>query len=153
MTVLLVRHSDAIAGDSQLDDASRWLSERGREKARKVARALRKTGLTFDRFVTSPRVRAVQTAELFAQVISFAGIVEVVPALCFEESPERAADTLRKLSGTTAAFGHMPTLEAVATSLCGGTRVGSFATSEARWIHEGRVVWSIDPGKLLGSAP
>lgn len=153
MPILLVRHSDAVAGDSHLDDAARWLSERGREKARKVARALRKTGVTFDRFVASPRVRAVQTAELFAQVISFSGTVEILPALCFEEAGQTAADALRKLSGKTAAFGHMPTIESIAGLLCGGTRVGSFATCEARWIDEGRVVWSIDPGKLLGSAP
>jgi phosphohistidine phosphatase len=151
MPILLVRHSDAVAGDSSLDDAARWLSERGREKARRVARALRKTGVKIDRFLTSPRVRAVQTAELFAQVISFSGTVEILPALCFEQPGELAAAALLKFSDNVAAFGHMPSIETIATSLCGGSRVASFATSEARWIEEGRVVWSIDPGKLLGS--
>lgn len=143
MGILLVRHSDAVGASDDIDDTARWLTEAGRARAQQVARALSERGLRFDVFVSSPRVRAVQTAELFAAAVGFTGAIAVLPSLSFAEPAQRAADDLSALVGNVAAFGHMPTL-AETSRLLGGPSSG-FAPSEAVWIERGRAVFSLRP--------
>jgi phosphohistidine phosphatase len=64
-TLFLLRH--AHAGDPAKwtgDDAVRPLSERGRHQAERVARLLGGAGEAPDLLITSPRVRAAETAEI-----------------------------------------------------------------------------------------
>jgi phosphohistidine phosphatase len=145
MGLLLVRHADAVEGGGELDDAARWLSLAGRKRALSSAEALREKGLRFDRFLASPRVRAVQTAELYARVLGFTGAVESLPALSFTVSAERAAEALRAYQGDVAAFGHMPTIAEIVQRLAGEARPVPLATSEAVFIERGRVVWRLAP--------
>ncbi|MEH2292383.1 phosphohistidine phosphatase SixA [Nostoc sp.] len=64
MELYLIRHG--IAEDKGLDikDEERSLTKEGREKTEKVAQKLVKLGLSFDLILTSPLVRARQTAEI-----------------------------------------------------------------------------------------
>lgn len=144
MGLLLVRHSDAAQAVGQVDDSARWLTATGRSKARAVAEALKDKGISFTRIVTSPRVRAVQTAEIFAQTLGFTGAVTTLPSLSYTVPADLAARDLAGLDGHIAAFGHMPTLGDVAQLLTGGAAV-AFAPSEAVWIEGGRLLWAIDP--------
>jgi phosphohistidine phosphatase len=57
----LVRHGDAEDGTP---DAERALTEEGREQARAVGRALRAIGVRPAACLTSPKVRAAETARL-----------------------------------------------------------------------------------------
>ena len=61
----LIRHSDAVPlGENGItEDAERPLTKVGEEHARRAAQALQKKGVTLDRLVTSPLLRAKQTAE------------------------------------------------------------------------------------------
>lgn len=146
MGLLLVRHSDAAQAVGQVDDSARWLTASGRSKARAVAEVLKQKGISFTRFVTSPRVRAVQTAEIFAQTLGFPGAVVSLPSLSYTAPADLAARDLAGLDGHIAAFGHMPTLGDVAQLLTGGQSV-AFAPSEAIWIEGGRLLWAIDPAE------
>lgn len=146
MGILLVRHAEAVQADSELDDGARYLSARGRADARACARQLAACGVSFDRFVTSPHVRAVQTAELFAEAVGYAGVVASLPALCFSASAKLAAEALSGLPGNVAAFGHMPTLSEILRLLLGGTPAGGFATAEAVWIDQGQVQFRVKAG-------
>jgi len=147
MGILLVRHSDAVEGGGNIDDASRWLSGAGRQRALDTARLIRAKGLTLDRFVTSPRVRAVQTAELFAQVLGYRAEIESLPELSFTMPAKDAAQALAARKGNTAAFGHMPTIADILGLLSGSKGARGLATSEAVWIEAGKVVWRVDaPG-------
>jgi phosphohistidine phosphatase len=145
MGILLVRHADAVQGGGDVDDAARWLSLAGRARALAAAQKLGEKGLTFARFLVSPRVRAVQTAELYARVLGFTGAVESLPALSFTEPAEHAVEALRAYKGNVAAFGHMPTIAEIVQRLSGEARAVSLATSEAVWIERGRVVWRLSP--------
>ena len=148
MGILLVRHAEAVPEQSGLDDAARWLSELGRAQARTVAQAVRAEGLVLARMFASPRVRAMQTAELFAAVLGFQGEVESLPSLSYTAPAELAA---RELSAydhgqPIAAFGHMPTIAEIAARLTGGGHGGAgLGLSEAIWIEDNRVVWSHKP--------
>ncbi|MBC6430317.1 phosphohistidine phosphatase SixA [Nostoc sp. HG1] len=64
MELYLIRHG--IAEDKGLDikDEERSLTKEGRQKSEKVAQKLVKLGLSFDLILTSPLVRARQTAEI-----------------------------------------------------------------------------------------
>ena len=144
MGILLVRHGDAIEGSGDIDDASRWLSAYGRERARKVAALVADKGVKFSRFVASPRVRAVQTAELFASVLGFPGVIEIIPALSFTAPATHARAELSGYHGNLAAFGHMPTI----AELCGLLTHGqgpSFAAAEAMYVDNGRISFRISP--------
>jgi phosphohistidine phosphatase len=64
MELYLIRHG--IAEDKRLGikDEERSLTKEGRQKTEKVAQKLVKLGLNFDLILTSPLVRARQTAEI-----------------------------------------------------------------------------------------
>ena len=58
-----LRHGEAEPHDAR-PDADRRLTERGEEQSRIAGRALAKLGVTFQLVVTSPRIRALDTARL-----------------------------------------------------------------------------------------
>jgi phosphohistidine phosphatase len=72
--IFLIRHGHAVDAAEQLSDGERYLTKKGRRAVREVGRALRKAGVAFEAIVTSPLVRAVQTAELIAEQTEFAGV-------------------------------------------------------------------------------
>jgi phosphohistidine phosphatase len=145
MGILLVRHSDAIEGNRSIDDSARWLSAAGRARAHAAAQLLSAKGIAFDRFVTSPRMRAVQTAEIYAQVLGFRGVVEALPELSFSEPAADAVRVLASIEGNVAAFGHMPTIVEIVQQLGGDPRARPLATSEAVWIEAGKVAFRLEP--------
>lgn len=147
MRVLLVRHSEAASGEG-IEDAARPLTTRGSELARRVAQTLLAQALGPTCFVTSPRLRAQQTAEIFAEVCGYSGAIQTLPSLSYTVAASQAAADLERLPGTVFAFGHMPTIAEIASLLCRGRSVGAFAPSEALWIENGRTLWSLDPDNL-----
>jgi phosphohistidine phosphatase len=63
----LIRHGVAEErGDAWPDDSKRPLTEEGMSRMRKAARGLSRLGILFDVVLTSPLVRARQTAEIVA---------------------------------------------------------------------------------------
>ena len=146
MGLLLVRHADAVTATGGLADTDRWLTPEGRTRAAQSARLLGERGVAFQHCVTSPRVRAVQTAEIFARVLSFEGPVRVVPSLSFTCPARDAARELAAIEGNVLAVGHMPTLAEIAQILCSGERLRSLDTAEGLWINAGKVVWTIEAG-------
>jgi phosphohistidine phosphatase len=73
MNLFLVRHSNAVdAGTPGYeDDSARPLTEEGREKMAWIASALKGLGLKPDLIVTSPYVRARETAEILAKMVKY----------------------------------------------------------------------------------
>lgn len=61
--IWLLRHGDAEAGSGG-DDASRRLTAKGERQARAAGLALARLGVELDACLTSPRVRALATAQL-----------------------------------------------------------------------------------------
>jgi phosphohistidine phosphatase len=73
----LLRH--AHAGDPERwtgDDAARPLSEKGRRQAERLGRQLAISDEPPDLFITSPRVRAAQTAEIVAAAVGAPVVVD-----------------------------------------------------------------------------
>ncbi|WP_427160043.1 phosphohistidine phosphatase SixA [Aliinostoc sp. HNIBRCY26] len=68
MELYLIRHGIAEEQQAGIKDEERQLTKEGRQKTEKVAQRLVKLGLQFDLIVTSPLVRARQTAEILVEV-------------------------------------------------------------------------------------
>ena len=73
MKIYLIRHSNAVdPGTAEYDDDSqRPLTEKGRNKMQKIASALKGLDLKPDLIVSSPYVRARQTAEILAKGLKY----------------------------------------------------------------------------------
>ena len=137
----LIRHAEA--GDDAPRDADRSLTTRGREDARQLGHVLAKRGVEFSLVVSSPLVRAVQTAEIVAAEIAYRDRIEVTELLV----PEAAASqvltflrsTARRLEGTPsiALVSHEPILSAVAAALIGKPRYPPLRKTEALRIRLG----------------
>jgi phosphohistidine phosphatase len=99
--VSLLRHG--IAEDRARRDSDRTLTREGRREVARVARALAGMAPPVARIISSPYVRAVQTAEIAAAVTGHEGAVAVDPALV----PEADPDGVRKLVAKHADAGHL----------------------------------------------
>jgi phosphohistidine phosphatase len=64
MELYLIRHGIAQEKQPDIQDEERRLTKAGRQKTEKVAQRIKQMGLQFDVILTSPLVRAYQTAEI-----------------------------------------------------------------------------------------
>jgi phosphohistidine phosphatase len=73
MELYLIRHgiTQQLGLKNDFTDEKRTLTSEGRERMREVARGLRKLGVQLDLLLTSPLVRAVETAEIVAEGLGF----------------------------------------------------------------------------------
>ena len=69
MNLYLMRHAIAAEPDENTEDNLRSLTEKGRKKLGKIAHNLEKLELEFDNIITSPYLRARQTADVVAHVL------------------------------------------------------------------------------------
>ena len=121
MQLYLVRHGIAVEGGDGIDDGFRGLSDKGRRRFQKTARAFGKLGHRVDLILTSPLVRAVQTAEILAGATrhrEVAVLEELDPR--FDVGELRAAVESRAGKSTTVALvGHEPQLSSFIAALSG----------------------------------
>jgi phosphohistidine phosphatase len=73
MQLYIVRHGIAIDREDPKcpADPERFLTEEGGEKSRQVAKGVAEIASVPDLILTSPYLRAVQTAEIFAEVLEY----------------------------------------------------------------------------------
>jgi len=141
MRVTLIRHAEA--GDDAPRDEARALTARGREDARRLGQALARRGVEFSLMVTSPLVRAVQTAEIVAAEIGYRDRMMVTDLLVPEGAASRVVTFLRstgrQLEGTPsiALVAHEPILSVLAAALIGKPRHPPLRKTEALRIRLG----------------
>jgi phosphohistidine phosphatase len=145
----LVRHADAVDGEA-LADAHRWLSPEGRRVARAVGQRLHDEGVRVDLVLTSPLVRAVQTAELLVEAVGDPGMVEAAPWMQPGVPPQAAVEALRqrRLPGAVALVGHMPGISALGALLVTRPSFPGFRPGQVALVEDGAPVWQLHPGTL-----
>ena len=127
MKILLVRHAIALdLGTPGVSDELRPLTEEGVSRFRKTARALGALA-TADLILTSPLLRAKQTAELLAKQWAGVAVHESAPLgdgsrILFEEALTRLPAT-----SVVAAVGHEPYLSEWTAEWLGGSASEPFA--------------------------
>ncbi len=118
----LIRHGIAEErGDAWPDDAKRPLTEEGMARLRKMGRGLESLGTKFDVVLTSPLVRARQTAEIVAGAFENRPPLVVTEALAPEGGHAAVFVDLEKQSRRSriALVGHEPGLGELAARLVG----------------------------------
>jgi phosphohistidine phosphatase len=111
--LILMRHADAGAADPRRwpDDRDRPLTDAGRREHAAVAEALRRMGVRFDRLLTSPLVRARETAEITAGIYGGAPAPEPTDLLAVEVAPRAMLAGLAAMeTETLLCVGHEPAL-------------------------------------------
>lgn len=119
MKLFIVRHAAAIERTSEVPEGLRYLTPQGRAFIRKTARTMLKKGMEPCLILTSPLVRAVQTADILAEALTY-----IVPVIVTDElSPGFDVGALRRLlkefqrMDELVIVGHEPDLSEVVSSL------------------------------------
>jgi len=147
MQLYLVGHGIAAEAGEGISDEWRPLTDKGRRRFQKSARAVGKLGRKLDLILTSPHVRAVQTAEILAGQTEH-GEVAILPELDpkFEVAAVRSAIAARAGEAeAVAVVGHQPQLSSVLAALSG-------VPQEDIDLEEGTIV-RVDVSALTNGAP
>ncbi len=144
MIIHLIRHAQALERSREIPDEQRCLTCRGRKRFRLVAAAIRKLDVDPEAILTSPKIRAVQTAEILAALLHFSGELLVVPALAaeFTLAALRQVIISRPCASELVFVGHEPDIGALTATLlqlkgpCTLTK-GSVVTMEVTLTNSG----------------
>ena len=119
MKLIIVRHAAAIERTAEVPEEQRYLTPEGRAFFRKTARTMLKKGVEPDLILTSPLVRAVQTADILAEGLAYIGPVMVTDELSPGFDPAALRRLLDKFHQVDelVIVGHEPDLSEVITSL------------------------------------
>jgi len=121
MEVYLLRHGIAEAGRPGHADSERALTAEGKKKLREVLGVARGAGVEPSLILTSPYKRAVQTAELAAEVLGYRGDLLRTEALVPESRAEAVWDELKvhKDEKQVLLAGHEPLFSTLTAFLLG----------------------------------
>lgn len=163
MELFVLRHAIAtVRGEEGLShDSDRPLTEKGIAKLRRVTRGMRTLGLSFDLILTSPYLRALQTAEGVAEAMGAGKTLERTPHLAPDGDPRALIDLVRSRTGTNARIlvvGHEPYLSQLISVLASGEEHTGIAMKKAglcklaiRTLRYGRcasIEWLLPPAHL-----
>lgn len=151
MRIYLVRHGDAVPEEDAGSDRDRWLSPRGREAARILARMLREQAVVPDVILASPLPRAVQTAELLATGLDYLGTVTSLRCLEPAAQPRVAASAILSAGAAVIAVSHEPAISAIGAFLLGLPAFPQFRTAQCCTIEDGKPTFTAraDLGQIL----
>jgi phosphohistidine phosphatase len=156
-----IRHGLAGQFGDYPDDSQRPLTKPGQEKTQRVAKRLRQLGIEFEVILSSPYLRAWQTAE----ILQAAGLSDRLESMDFLK-PGRALEPLLAWLGTwqqpgaVAIVGHEPYLSTTAEHLVWGEAKNRFILKKAGVIgldvpYSGQLAgacdlfWLVPPRLLL----
>jgi phosphohistidine phosphatase len=116
MEVFLLRHGIAENAGPGMADADRALTGEGKEKLRRV---LKQSRVEPSLILSSPYKRAVETAEIAAEVLGYEGKIVQTRALVPESSPHDVWDELRSRKSEPAVLlaSHEPLMSALTAFL------------------------------------
>jgi phosphohistidine phosphatase len=129
MNLFILRHGLAVepgtAGHAK--DSERPLTPKGERKLWKIAEAMEALGISFDWILSSPYVRAHETAKIIAEALDFRKRLELSETLTPSGSTKRLIDLLNHrepVPDNVLLVGHEPYLsELIARLISGDTNV------------------------------
>jgi phosphohistidine phosphatase len=121
LELYLIRHGLAAdRGPAYPDDSARPLTGRGLASLRRSGKALNALGVTFDLIITSPLLRARQTADALAATLAHTPAVTTSDALAPAGTPSAVVQAIgRAHKRRVALVGHEPNLGELAARLIG----------------------------------
>ena len=114
MEIYLVQHGES---KSEAEDPERPLTDKGKEEAESVARCIAQSGVEVAQVFHSGRLRAKQTAELFAQYLSPPQGVKDEKGLGPLDDPDEARRLIQQAERPLMIVGHLPHLSRLVSLL------------------------------------
>lgn len=155
MNLYFMRHGIALDQDdpSVTRDRERPLSRKGTKRIRRAAQGLRRLDIPFDALLTSPSLRARQSAEIVATTLGIQPLLEEISGLAPESTVEHLLFGLTRYQDRQHLLlvGHEPLLSDTAASLLRGKQPGHliFEFKKGSFCHiEIESLASGAPGKL-----
>ena len=121
MEIYLLRHAIAEDAAPGHPDAERALTSEGRDKLRRVLKRARQAEVSPSLILSSPYLRAVQTAQIAAQALGYEGRLVHSAALVPDASPHHLWDEIRARRTESAILlaSHEPLMSSSAAFLLG----------------------------------
>lgn len=163
MNLYLLRHGVAVEPGTHgfARDADRPLTPEGEQKLRKIAKAIEAMELSFDLILSSPYVRARQTAEIVAEALRARKKLEFSDALVPAGSFKQLIELLNHLQpppGNVVLVGHEPFLSELISLLVAGPggaavvmKKGGLCKLSIQALHAGRCAtfnWLLTPKQM-----
>jgi phosphohistidine phosphatase len=159
--LFIVRHAIAEErGEAYPDDTQRPLSSKGIERFQKVVRGLKALDVSLDCVLSSPLVRARQTADLLVAGLRGRPEIVEVKALAPDGTYRELCAELAKLTrfSSIALVGHEPSIGELTARLIGSKPALEFKKGAVCCVEPdtlppagpGRLVWFVPP-KMLAS--
>jgi phosphohistidine phosphatase len=159
----MIRHAIAVdeGTPEYADDSQRPLTDKGKKKMRQIAKGLHALGVEFDLILSSPYVRATETAEIVADVFKMKKEIQFSDNLVPMGDPELLiAEMNEKYTASSIAFiGHEPFLSALIGLLVSESanidmtiKKGGVCRLSADDLHHTRkatLEWLLTPGVLV----
>ena len=164
MNLYIIRHAIAVdeATSDYASDSERPLTDKGRKKMRQIAKALRSLGVEFDLILSSPYIRACETAEILADVFKMKSKIVFSDHLIPEGNPELLIGEINEkyTVDSLAIVGHEPYLSALIGWLVADTskieinlKKGGVCHLSADDLHHNdhraTLEWLLPPGILI----
>ncbi len=134
-TLLIMRHVKSSWKDQELPDHDRPLKKKGRKDVANMAKILKKKALVPDLILSSPAIRAKDTAKLMAEKLNFKGKLELVENFYMAEPEtyiQRISIVPDKVENLLI-IGHNPGLEGLVMTL--GDKIVSLPTGSIAKIY------------------
>lgn len=163
MNLYIIRHAIAVDGGTPEyeDDSQRPLTDKGKKKMRQIARGLHALGVDFDLILSSPYVRAKETAEILADVFKTKADVAFSENLIPMGDPDLLIAEMNEkyTANSVALVGHEPFLTTLISLLVSenasvdmSLKKGGVCKLSADDLHHNRkatLEWLITPGILV----
>ena len=161
MEIYILRHGIAEDGQAGQPDAERSLTAEGKKKLRNVLRVAREAGVAPSLILTSPYRRAVQTAQLAAEILGYKGDLLRTKSLEPSSHPHQVWEEIRIHQDEAAVLlaGHEPLFSSLTAYLLGNPNLkvdfkkGAIASVEIdRFSAEpsGVLKWMLTPKLAAG---
>ena len=134
MDCLLLRHGIAVERDEwEGPDADRPLTERGARRVAQVAGGLKRLDVQPTHILSSPLIRAIETAKIAHSSLRVRSPVQIADELLPDAPPDRLLSFLRDLPPESCVLcvGHEPHLGMVASMMLAGKHSAAFPFKKA----------------------
>ena len=137
LNLFILRHAIAVeSGAPGFKDEERPLTKEGRERMIEAVHGMKRAGWEFDALLSSPLVRAWQTAELVKAYLPFRGKIETVEELLPGRSLKAMLQKLAKRSESNFLLvGHEPMLSQWIAQILGAGSQGDFRLKKGGLCH------------------
>jgi phosphohistidine phosphatase len=134
MDCVLLRHGIAVERDEwEGAEADRPLTERGAKRVAQVAAGLIRLGVQPTHVLSSPLIRAIETAEIAHRSLRVRSAVQIVDELLPDAPPDRLLSIFHDLppEACVLCIGHEPHLGMAASVMLSGRATASFPMKKA----------------------